>query len=80
MSLFMSRVTLSISAKTNPIVTPMALSLVLSSNNLGNFISPTVIGLLPGTVVAQRFLIVGIIALIGAAIVGYLMQRQNKIA
>ncbi|MCD7809056.1 MAG: MFS transporter [Erysipelotrichaceae bacterium] len=80
MSLFMSRVTLSISAKTNPIVTPMALSLVLSSNNLGNFISPTVIGLLPGTLVSDRFLIVGIIALIGAAIVGYLMQQQNKIA
>lgn len=80
MSLFMSRVTLSISAKTNPIVTPMALSLVLSSNNLGNFISPTIIGLLPGTLVSQRFLIVGIIALIGAVIVGYLMQQQNKTA
>ncbi|MCD7892918.1 MAG: MFS transporter [Erysipelotrichaceae bacterium] len=80
MSLFMSRVTLSISAKTNPVVTPMALSLVLSSNNLGNFISPTVIGLLPGTLVSQRFLIVGVIALIGAVIVGYLMKQQNKIA
>jgi len=78
-SLFMSRLTLSISAKTNPVITPMALSLVLSSNNLGNFISPTVIGLLPGTLVSERFLIVGILALIGAVIVG-LTMKQNKTA
>ncbi len=76
-SLLMAQLTLSISGKTNPLVTPMAMSLFMAFNNLGNFISPTVFSLVPGNDVASGYFIVAIAAMVMAVLFSFKLDKKQ---
>lgn len=63
-SLLMAQLTLSVSSKVNPIVAPMGLSLIMAANNLGNFLSPILFGLLPQQFIGEKYLLFGILGIV----------------
>lgn len=75
--LLMSRLTLSISFYTTPLAVPVAMSLVMAGNNLGNFISPLLFSLIPFVNLEQRFMVVTIISFV-LAIISYITLKKKE--
>ena len=76
--LLMSRLTLSISLYTAPAAVPVAMSLIMAGNNLGNFISPIAFSFIPFAGLEQRFLVVTAISLV-FAIISYFTLKKKEI-
>lgn len=76
--LLMSRLTLSVSLYTAPAAVPVAMSLIMAGNNLGNFISPIAFSFIPFAGLEQRFLVVTAISLV-FAIISYFTLKKKEI-
>lgn len=76
--LLMSRLTLSVSLYTAPAAVPVAMSLIMAGNNLGNFISPIAFSFIPFVGLEQRFLVVTAISLV-FAIISYFTLKKKEI-
>lgn len=78
LSLIMSQLSLNISTNTHPAVAPVALSLVISGNNLGGFLSPIIFSMIPGSALAHKFFTIGISTLVCVIILLIIFNFLDK--